>query len=52
MGIGSCIQNDAVIREPHLLHFVNQFPLHIALEVLDDYVRISSLQLGQILLKG
>ena len=33
MGIGSCIEDDAVVGEAYLLHLVNQLSLDIALIV-------------------
>ena len=51
MGIGTCIQHDAVIREAHFLHLIDQLTLHVALKVVYLYVRVSALQLRQVSLK-
>ena len=51
VGVGTCVEHDAVVGEAYLLHLVDKFSLDIALVVLDSNVRILCLQLGQILFK-
>ena len=51
MCVGTGIEYDAIIREAHLLHLVDEFTLHVTLIVFDVYLRIPGLQLWQILLK-
>ena len=51
MGVGSCIQHDAIKGKAHLLHLIDQLALHITLEIGNLDVRILSLQLRQVLLK-
>lgn len=52
VGVGTGIEHDAVVGEPHLLHLVNELTLYVALVVLNAYVRIFGLELWQVLLKG
>ena len=47
MCIGSCIKYDAIIAEPDLMYLVYHKPLHVTLEVIDLYLRISCPQLAQ-----
>ena len=43
MGVGTCIQHNAIIGEAYLLHLIDEFALHIALEILDSDFRILGL---------
>ena len=40
MCIGTCVEHDAIIAEPHFLHLVNQLSLDITLEVVELDVSI------------
>ena len=51
MGIGSGIEHNAIVAETYLLHLVNQFTLDITLIIAYLDVRVTSLQLGQILVE-
>ena len=51
MCIGSCIQNDTIGIESHLLYLVNQLPLNIRLIVINLYLRILCTKFRQIILK-
>jgi hypothetical protein len=51
MGVGSCVEHDAVVGKAYFLHLVNQLSLHIALIVFYLYIGILCLQLRQILIE-
>jgi len=51
VGIGSCIQHDAIKGETYLLHLVDELAFNIALIVGNLDIRILGLQLWQVLLE-
>jgi len=48
VGIGSSVEHDTIVGEPHFLQFVDELPLNVTLVILDFYIRKLSLEVWKV----